>query len=87
MLRLGFQRLALGEIEPDVRDLLGAAKLQLRLDAAGPAPDVTQWQDALNETVDAARRHMDPGAFRAFVDDVRSALVPAAGNAGPGLAG
>lgn len=72
VVRVGGERLALGELDIQPRDMLKATQLLIQLERAQAAEGVegSAWQAAFMEFFEIVRKHLTQPQWRAFVTDV-----------------
>lgn len=73
----GFRRLADGELQPSMQDLLTALKLQVQIDAATPQGSIDNevWMEAMMEYLKIAQRLMPSDMWAAFGAELATSPV------------
>lgn len=76
IIQRGFERLANGEIDPSMNDLMNALKLQLQIDQQmGDKTDSQAWRDAMMEMLSTARRIMPPELWQRFGAEMKDSPI------------
>ena len=78
MIRMGYERIAAGELVVTGHELIAVMRLKAQLDANASAPaDADRWLAAFTELVEIAKKHLGP-KWQDFVKDVYASEAVAA---------